>query len=161
MTTVRAHVPEFTRPGFRWRVTQVDEHLCVAIQHDAVRAGRLRCWVDGWSASVCLHDRDDTVEDVVQVQGEFDAAVAILFDTWASAVADVEISQAAHELAVLDADQLSTQQRSGPARTASRWMATHRWSSAWVTRHRKPGRVTQRRALSRWSRRIPTPGAAT
>jgi len=125
VTTVRAHVPEFTRPGFRWRVTQVDEHLCVAIQHDAVRAGRLRCWVDGWSASVCLHDRDDTVEDVVQVQGEFDAAVAILFETWASAAADVEISQAAHELAALDVDQLRADvlEVPHPVRTACRHRA--------------------------------------
>jgi len=28
-----------------------------------------------------------------------------------------------------------------PARTASCWIATHRWSSTWVTRHRKPGRL--------------------
>ncbi len=102
-----------------------DDHLCVAIQHDAVRAGRLRCWVDSWSASVCLHDRDDTVEDVVQVQGEFDAAVAILFETWTSAAADVEISQAAHELAVLDADQLGADHLTGPypVRTARRHRA--------------------------------------
>ncbi len=111
---MRARVPEFTRPGFRWRVTQADDHLCVAIQHDAVRAGRLRCWVDSWSTSVCLHDRDDTVEDVAEVQGEFDAAVAILFETWTSAAADVEISQAAHELAALCADQLCADDLTAP-----------------------------------------------
>lgn len=104
MTTVSARVPEFTRPGFRWNVTQRDEHLWVAIQHDGVRVGRLHCWVDSWRASVCLHERDAT--EAAEVQGELDAVVAILFGEWARVAADVEISQAAAELAHLDERRL-------------------------------------------------------
>jgi len=100
VTTVRAHVPEFTRPGFRWNVAEEDEHLWVTIQHDAAGVGRLRCWMSGWLGSVCLHERDES--DTVEVQEEFNYLVAALYDAWASAVADIEIGQAAREMAKLD-----------------------------------------------------------
>ena len=104
VTNVKARVPEITRPGFRWHITQEDGHLWVSIQHDAAGVGRLRCWMDGWLGSVCLHGRDDS--DTFEVQEEVNELVAALYDTWTSAAADMEISQAAHELAKLDAGLL-------------------------------------------------------
>jgi len=104
VTNVKARTPEFTRPGFRWHITEVDGHLWVSIQHNAAGVGRLRCWMDGWLGSVCLHGQDE--DDTAEVQEEFNELVTALYDAWTSAAADIEISQAAHELAKLDAGVL-------------------------------------------------------
>lgn len=117
VTTVKAHVPDFTRPGFRWNVVEEDEHLWVTIEHDAVGVGRLRCWMSGWLGSVCLHERDDS--DTAEVQEEFNNLVAALYDAWVSAVADIEIGQAAHELAKLDAGLLCVTDGAGVRPLAS------------------------------------------
>jgi len=104
VTNVKARAPEFTRPGFRWHITELDGHLWVSIQHNAVGVGRLRCWMAGWLGSVCLHERDDS--DTVEVQEEFNSLVAALYNAWVSAVADIEIGQAAREMEKLDAGLL-------------------------------------------------------